>query len=665
MRLLARSVHRAFPELDAFSDAECRIYVRNATASPLRRAARIAVNIAVLAGLVALEVHLLRPWITSLYLPERMPALLLLVLCTVGIGALVMRDLLLRLAIRRIMGRGARCPQCSYSLAGLPVSQGQAVTCPECARTTDVSVHASHFARGADGLLRFLPGPEAQVPVDPWLTARRVRAVARWTAVAAAAVSVALAIPMTIWEVHLRRMASAANAAAASLPSAAALLEAAMPAAAKEPGDSAFDALSEFHARCGSLQGSVLLHEISDWPQIWWFGSSRVAEQGQAELPLAMRTRLAARLVPEARNAGLIESLERLGRAAAIRLPVDPAAGSTLWACMKARMDALPDAIHRASNMASLWMLDACARGEPVEAARAFRTILALSSINGMLRPFPFSGSVVGAAQLLEHLAAVSRLQGGDEALRVARQGFDRNLRCRFAPESIAALETRMFQEQVIRTFGDPAVLRWRVFPWIRTQAYESAIGHRWGRGAPVTQDPSALAFDFDREWAASLELLPAELLSYARSVPWDAPAQASVATGVPLPPMAASAVAWLPRWTPGREPAQLADFAVACVLGIEEFRRANDRLPAALGELVPAYLPALPPRALGVVYRLVRDPACPLGYQLYSMGFDGTDDGCSAERDYPIVGSPVASPGDGGASGDASSSPGGVETPN
>lgn len=665
MRLLARSVYRAFPELDAFSDAECRIYVRNATASPLRRMARVAVNVAVLAGLVAIEVRLLQTWITSSYLPGRMAALLLLVLCTVGIGALVMRDLLLRLAIRRILGRGARCPQCSYSLAGLPVAQEQAVTCPECARTTDVSLHASHFARGADGLLRFLPGPGAQVPADPWLTGRRVRAAARWTAAAAAAVAVALAIPMAIWEVHLRRMASAANAAAASLPSGAALLEAATPAAATQPGDSAFDALSEFHARCGSLQGSVLLHEISEWPQIWWFGSSRVAEQGQTELPLAIRTRIAAQLMPEARTAGLIESLERLGRAPAIRLPAEPAAGSTLRACMKARMDALPEAIHRASNMASFWMLDACARGEPVEAARAFRTILALSSVNGMLRPFPFSGNAVGAAQLLEHLAAVSRLQGGDEALRIVRQGFDRNLRCRFTPESMAALETRMFQEEVIRTFGDPAVLRWRVFPWIRTQAYESAIGYRWGRGAPVAQDPPALAFDFDREWAASLDPLPAELLSYAKAVPWDAPAQASVVPPVPLPPMAASVVAWLPRWSPGREPAQLADFAVACVLGIEGFRRANDRLPAALGELVPAYLPALPPRALGVIYRIVRDPACPLGYQLYSMAFDGSDDGCWAERDYPIVGSPVASSGGVGASGGASSSPGGVETPN
>jgi hypothetical protein len=107
----------------------------------------------------------------------------------------------------------------------------------------------------------------------------------------------------------------------------------------------------------------------------------------------------------------------------------------------------------------------------------------------------------------------------------------------------------------------------------------------------------------------------------------------------------------------------RLADFAVACVLAVEEFRRANDRLPATLAELVPAHLPALPPRSLGIVYRTVEGAGCPLGYQLYSTAFDGSDDGCSPERDFPIVGAPVAAS-DGGGTSDTASASEGASTP-
>jgi hypothetical protein len=327
-----------------------------------------------------------------------------------------------------------------------------------------------------------------------------------------------------------------------------------------------------------------------------------------------------------------------------------------------ARMDALQEGQRRAGNLAALWMLDACARMQPAEAARGFRALATLSSVNGMLRPFPYAGHVVGAAQLLEHLAQVCRLPGGDEALRIARQAVAHNLACRFTPESIVALETRFFQEELIRAFGDPAVLRWRVFPWVRTRAYQNGIGFRWGPGSPVVDDPSAFAFDFEREWAASLDALPADLLIEARSARWDAPAPSASLSGT-LPPVAVAYVAWTRRWIPGREYMRLADFAVACVLAVEEFRRANDRLPATLAELVPAHLPALPPRSLGIVYRTVEGAGCPLGYQLYSTAFDGSDDGCSPERDFPIVGAPVAAS-DGGGTSDTASASEGASTP-
>lgn len=640
MRLIARTVFRSFPELDPFSDAECIVFVRNATVSVWRRAMRVAVNIAVTVGLAALEVRLLKDWVTPSFATWRVAVLLALVLCTIGISALLMRDILLRLAIRRIFGRGASCPQCGYSLGGLPVTTDYRVTCPECARLTDVSMHATHCARGTDGLLRFLPGPGAQLPKDPWLTRRRVRTVASWSAAAVAVLLLLGSIPAALWEWRLRGMASAANDVAASLPPALELLESTAPAGSKVPGANAIDALTEFQALCKPLEGSPLVHEMDGWPQCWWFGASRVPQQGRNRPPLQVLAEVAAQLVPVAREAGLLDALGRLGDAPAIRIADYPVSSNMLMPRLAARSDALGEAVHRASNLAALWVLDACARVQPVEAARAFRAITTLSSVSGMLRPSPHSGQVVCAAQLLEHLGWAFTLPGGDEALRIVKEAIDRNMACRYTPESRAALETRMFQEELVRAFGDPAVLRWRVFPWVRTSTYENAIGFRWGRGAPVVDDPPALAFEFDREWEASLDALPRALLLDAQSAPWLAPDRAAAVTL--LPPVASAYHAWTHRWSPGLQFARLADFAVACVPGIEEFRRTNGRLPASLAELVPAHLPALPPKSLGIVYRTVDDPACPLGYQLYSDAFDGSDDGCSPLRDYPIVGSPV-----------------------
>jgi len=662
MRLIARTVYRAFPELDPFSDDECRIFVRNATASPWRRAMRFLVNAAVLAGILMAEVRISGAVAREVPSIAHIAWTIVAMLCTLGLGALIVRDLLLRLAVRRILGRGAACPQCGYPLAGLPVGAEFRVTCPECARVTDVSVHASHCAAGSDGLLRFLPGPGAQVAADPWLTRRRVRTAATWSAAITAGMVLVLSIPAVWWELRLRGMAAAAGAAAESLPPASELLAATEPAGANVPGANAIDALTEFDAKCASLKGSDLLRELDSSQQFWWFRSSRLPEQGSSLPPLEVRTRIAAQFLPGAREAGLVEVLERLGDAPAIRIADYPVSGNMLVPRVMARMDALQEGQRRASNLAALWMLDACARMQPAEAARAFRALATLSSVRGMLRPFPYAGHVVGAAQFLEHLAQVCRLPGGDEALRIARQAVAHNLACRFTPESIVALETRYFQEELIRAFGDPAVLRWRVFPWVRTRAYHNGIGLRWGPGSPVVDDPSAFAFDFEREWAASLDALPADLLIEARSARWDAPAPSASLSGT-LPPVAGAYVAWTRRWVPGLESMRLADFAVACVLAVEEFRRANDRLPATLAELVPAHLPALPPRSLGIIYRTVEGAGCPLGYQLYSMAFDGSDDGCSPERDFPIVGAPVAAS-DGDVASDPASDSEGASTP-
>ncbi|MEM8758311.1 MAG: hypothetical protein AAGF47_11080 [Planctomycetota bacterium] len=64
-------------------------------------------------------------------------------------------------------------------------------------------------------------------------------------------------------------------------------------------------------------------------------------------------------------------------------------------------------------------------------------------------------------------------------------------------------------------------------------------------------------------------------------------------------------------------------------MLAIERFRRDEDRLPTGLGELVPEYLQRVTPDPLGAGEPLVyRTDGSDLGYTLYSVAFDGQDDG-------------------------------------
>ena len=334
---------------------------------------------------------------------------------------------------------------------------------------------------------------------------------------------------------------------------------------------------------------------------------------------------IAQKVVSDARAAGLIDSLERMELAPAIRCPTDPSAGPLLRDCLAARSRLFAEGMSPALSLASIWMLDACTRGEPVEAARAFRTIEMLSALHCILWPTFAGGAMVGSGPVMEHLAEVSRLPGGDEALRIARQAVDQYLRCRITPESKSAVYVRLFQEQLLSVFGDPAVLRWRVIPWIRTETYERAIGSRWPDWMRHAE-PSALEFEFDREWEASINVLPTLMLAWMRSARWEI-VDSSPVPPPALPPLADAFMNSFPRRGRGLESVLLSDFALSCVLGVEEFRRSQGRLPASLGELVPAHLPTMPSRSLGIIYRTVQDPACPLGYQLYSMGFNGMAD--------------------------------------
>ncbi len=153
MRVPITQVYRAFPELDAFSDAECEVYIdyvlktrgtRFALVMPVALVVCILTSclaLPLMVWLAALMARLVESvgWLSS----ETALQLLLipLVLITVGgcgVALLRYRDSQLHRALFASIEE-ARCPGCKYSLLGLPASASQQVLCPECGQNVMLS----------------------------------------------------------------------------------------------------------------------------------------------------------------------------------------------------------------------------------------------------------------------------------------------------------------------------------------------------------------------------------------------------------------------------------------------------------------------------------------------------------------------------------------------
>jgi hypothetical protein len=169
MRLIRSKIYRAIPELDRFTDGQCRRFVAAANSSWRRRLIRWA--LVLLAGVIGLAVALAGIMLVMAGLEHLTLGRDLGDTATILIGVaaasvafaigliptLILRDILLRLTIRRLIRRCGSCPKCHYTLLGMPVRADHSITCPECGLKIDVDLSMGELATNEQGAAVYKP----------------------------------------------------------------------------------------------------------------------------------------------------------------------------------------------------------------------------------------------------------------------------------------------------------------------------------------------------------------------------------------------------------------------------------------------------------------------------------------------------------------------------
>jgi hypothetical protein len=224
MRILTKKeIWRAFPELDRYSDDQCRRFVNSARGTWLRRctmvtlcavAALLVCTLCIAMGI--LVVSRLRSdgsvrWPDAIGLTTTVPLICFgIALVLPFFVYLLTRDVLLRRRIRNIIRVRGVCGACGYSLLGLAVSPSNRVVCPECAVDTEVDPSLGDLAIDATGKPRYQPTrTEAEQP--RLLTPRRMRIIKRTALITVIALPLLLLSAWGIYEWFLSNQAARAR----------------------------------------------------------------------------------------------------------------------------------------------------------------------------------------------------------------------------------------------------------------------------------------------------------------------------------------------------------------------------------------------------------------------------------------------------------------------
>ncbi len=221
MRLIRKRIFRAFPELDRFSDEQCRHFVSTANSSWRRRVLRWIVLWFFGHAGVSATIFAVTVFDTALHNVTRTRHLLAdvlnLVVLTTGVAialvaTMVLRDFLLRRTIRRLIRHCGTCPKCRYSLLGMRVSPAQTITCPECGLKVDVDPALGDLSTDESGTAVYKPEVARIHRTTAEARRRRHRRFFKWTGITIGSIVLFCGGTVGVWWLLLNLQANRAIA---------------------------------------------------------------------------------------------------------------------------------------------------------------------------------------------------------------------------------------------------------------------------------------------------------------------------------------------------------------------------------------------------------------------------------------------------------------------
>lgn len=647
LRLPIKHIHRAFPELDRYSDEQCIRFIHAARGTMLRRAIAMLVILTIFVvgtiagGIILLTVvnTLLPPGHSrSMPLGRGLIMLFLLLICTAAgpILAFLMRDFLIIDRIRWILRSRGLCQSCSYSLIGLVVSPDNSVTCPECATLCTVDPSMGELTTGDGGTTHFKPDEASHVKA-PFLQRipDSIKFAARVTSRVALVLLCVLAVLALAFEATIQWQAGRARATNAEIRADLARLG---------PPDSSQDALAihlvdeavaRFHATFERIRAEHWKEAYEHSPM--YFDPNTVHPYARsrtinplAESQIAAMRKAAALTIDQSIHDPEVIRLLKAIHASQILLSFDggPIQGPLIHAT---------STHHGFSVYTLVGILEACAETARIENDRTtfMLSIESLLAIDRLLaRPISVTDLHTSVyARRVISIALLGMLTRGmpgnclDELHVIThRHGYWES-----SDLDVKALHLAM-GELVSYYFG--AAGRFRL--GTRSGGYKRFSEDYWGQHRPVTATNRIGTFRENRE---AVDRYCADLADVLRQ---PAALTAYLAKGVwtPTTLILVDLYAFDPSFfLTSVDLTRINTAGFRIQLAIERFQHDRERLPESLEQLVPEYLDAIPIDHWGDgVFRYIRidreKDEHNRAYLLYSVGADEQDDGGTPHPD-------------------------------
>ncbi|HVU62588.1 MAG TPA: hypothetical protein VHC70_01330, partial [Phycisphaerales bacterium] len=390
MRLIRSKVFRAIPELDRFSDDQCRRFVSAANSSWRRRLLRwIIVGLAGLIGAIG-ACALIVPtnlWIQNLLRVDDLGgAIIALIVGSLAFAlgllpTLILRDSLLRLTIRRLIRRCGACPRCHYSLLGMRIAGDHSIICPECGLKIDVDASLGELTTDAEGAAVYKPEIVREHEV---MKQRRRRRHKRFFQGVAAAVALFL-LSATGWWLWLVNQAHRAARDRTAVQQIHQVQLGMWPAAAAANAAAEFERYQALIKACADAQGATNVPGLTQAPVAAYFEASTLIpgadskafdkQNGEGSFDACRKFTLA--VLRQSRESGLTRDLRSLLDMQGPIRPMAPEGDEPFVSVL------IPDLGHAraAARFNGARMIDALQSGDRAEYMEALEENLAIARI--------------------------------------------------------------------------------------------------------------------------------------------------------------------------------------------------------------------------------------------------------------------------------------------